>query len=194
MKQQTVKLMCLTSLVLLLSFSFFNCSNKEQYPEEKTWMPLKSSLTSQEFHDVVKRVSNKMQLPKNRTALADEDGDRLVELSEEEAREILLPLINDGQVLQAQLLSGDDLTIQERDSIENFSEGKLAIVSFLYHTLSEGVRNEVQASCMTSALLDGIGVSGVLRWSVRKIVLVVTVRGLCAGSGGLIGAVFLRHW
>lgn len=114
----------------------------------------------------------------------------MVELQEDEVREAILPLIEDGEYIRQQVLAMDDLTEEEREVISNLDEGQLALASFTLNILKEddpGAGDKTE--CLTSAIGNAFTGGGIVGGGITGILYGVTTRAVLVGFGATIGGV-----
>jgi hypothetical protein len=138
------------------SLSFYSCDNsvcENDYADNilQPTVCINSSLTSDEYNNIVNRISNKIKYSTRSLGY---------EVTENEAKEILTPLITNGQQIQQQFLEFKDtldLTDEEVLIVENLTESQLAELSFTLNTIyndaveTESISSEDIIECLKYA-------------------------------------------
>lgn len=160
MEHSKKRFFLITLLVSLLlgsaSLSFYSCDNSicENDYSDNVLQPtvcINSSLTPDEYNNIVNSISNKIKYSTRSLGY---------EVTENEAKEILSPLITNGQQIQQQFLEFKDtleLTDEEVLIVENLTEAQLAELSFTLNTIyndaveTESISSEDIIECLKYA-------------------------------------------
>lgn len=170
---------------IMATFVVIGCTtNSEELTEKESLKTeLKTSLSFEQYQQALSMFNN---WPTTRSS---EEF-----ISEKQAEELLSTFISDGDFLQELVLDEDDLSDEERHQIENMTDGQKALASFLVNAMKYDYETMTRASsteCLTSGIMNAIGVGSIATWGTRKILFAVTVRGVCAGFGGVASACVL---
>lgn len=118
-------------------------------------------------------------------------------LSEEKAREVITPFVEDGKNIKNQLLDDASLSQEQRDSIEILNDNELAILSIIAYSvvktaeerhITRAYTTNKELNCISSALVGGGSVSGGLTWAfIKRVGIKTAVRLASSVLGGMIG-------
>lgn len=191
-----LKLLVAFSIMLLL----ICCSTDKEdsiADVQKEETELVSSFSKGDFERNLTNVSNFVSL-----------STRSLNFDEENAQQVILPFVKDGEYIQKQLLEDETLSLEQRDSLENLSNEDLAILSVVTYSIVEAGNEQISTRagynkklhCIGEAMAGGASVSGGFTLAFLKTVGMRTAVRLAMSSlGGMVGgaiavAMFLNDY
>lgn len=170
-------------ILLLYSFLLFACSNESDYIDLDLNIQLKSKITNTEFEEITNELFDKI----NNTRSDDEFS-----LTEEEARLILTPFVEDGKDLQTSMLKQINavegnmgLTEDEVNSLTTLDNDDLALFSFVIYELEQC--NEISRAALSSQLMSclsvAVGIPGIRDIWVKGLVDAKTITQVLVAQG-----------
>lgn len=168
---------------LFISFSFISCANETEVIDETQTILLKSKISNVVFEDVTKKLFDRFNETRS-------DGE--VNLSEEDALQILSPFVEDGKELHKSLLEQINaakdnmgLTPDEIKGLTALGEDELALFSFIVYEMeqSEIVSRAAVSSQLISCLAAVTGISSIKAIWVSGLINAKTVTEVLIAQG-----------
>lgn len=176
-------------LALLLSGILTSCSS-ESYTQQiengnDNLTKISTSFSPAEFQEKLDIVSNSIK------------STRSSELNEELAHKLIHSFIEDGRFIQKQYIEDKTLTQGEKDSISNWSDEQLAILSLYANAINTEIDNPTKTRavnqelhCLSEALVGAGSISGGLTWAlIKKVGTKTALRMATSALGGMVGTV-----
>lgn len=129
----------------LMAFATTSCNNEDEMAiDSKKEATIEVKVPKQIFNDVNKKLNARLSLNGTR---AGSSGNGYEPISEEEAQEILQPLVEYGEEVREELLQAAqqgelDATSEELADLENMDDSQLAGLAYFTYALAENSEDE----------------------------------------------------